>query len=158
MRNKWVIQGFFGVLVLVAGLGTSFAGDSLYGKVTSVPSADVVVLDYGSGRYNIRLIGIDAPRGAAVSNQAKQFVANLVLGKNARMRFDHRAPNGDMVSRLFTDDPVLGIKDVGIELVKAGLARRQSNYDYKYGELAAAENEAREAKRGLWSGSSNTPR
>jgi endonuclease YncB( thermonuclease family) len=55
-----------------------------------------------------------------------------------------------MLARLFTAEPAIGIGDVGLELVRAGLARRQPNYDYKYGELAAAEKEARTAKRGLW--------
>lgn len=110
-----------------------------------------MVLDYAAGRYVIRIVGIDAPQaGQPLAKEAKQFVAGLVLGKKVRMRFERRAKNGEMVSRLFTDDPVIGIKEVGVELVKAGLARRQKDYDYKYGELSAAENEARAAGRGLW--------
>jgi endonuclease YncB( thermonuclease family) len=55
-----------------------------------------------------------------------------------------------MMARLFTDDPEIGIKEVGVELVRAGLARRQKGFDLKYGELAAAEKEAQGARRGLW--------
>jgi endonuclease YncB( thermonuclease family) len=131
-------------------LSGAYAGDSLYGTVADVKSADVVTFDYGSGRYDIRLIGIEAPKEGPISREATQFVANLVRGKKARMRFEFRAPNGQMVSRLFTDDPATGIKEVGVELVRAGLARRQKDYDYKYGELSAAENEAQNARRGLW--------
>ena len=129
---------------------SAFAGDSLYGKVTAVKSATVVTLDYGEGAYNVRLIGIEAPESGSFAEEARQLVASFVLGKNARIRFQGQAPNGDMMSRLLADDPVKGVRDINVELVKAGLAKRQKGFDFKYGELSAAENEARTAKRGLW--------
>ena len=149
MRKQWCARSILGLLILGAALVPAFAGDSLYGKVTEVKSATVVTLDTGADRYDIRLIGIDAPAQGALAAQARDLLASLVLGKNARMRFEYRE-RGEMVSRLLTDDPVLGVKDVGIELVRAGLAQRQKGFDYKYGELAAAESQARTAKRGLW--------
>jgi endonuclease YncB( thermonuclease family) len=154
MQRKWFIPGFLGLLMFGVGLFPALAGDSLYGKVTAVKSADVVVLDYGAGRYDIRIVGIEVPREGPAAEEARKFVTGLVLGKNGRMRFEGRNKEGEMVSRLLTDDPVIGIKDVGLELVKAGLARRQPNYDYKYHELSAAENEARRAQRGLWASAS----
>jgi len=149
MRKKCTTAGFLSFFVFGTALFPAVAGDSLYGKITAVKSAQVVVLDYRTGHYNIRLVGIDVPEGP-IARQAKQFVTKLLLGKHARMRLEQRAKNGDMIARLFTDDPVLGIKDVGVELVRNGLARRQGKYDYKYGELAAAESEAQKAARGLW--------
>jgi endonuclease YncB( thermonuclease family) len=56
-----------------------------------------------------------------------------------------------MVSRLSTDDPTIGIKDVGLELLRVGLVRRQKDFDYKYSELSRAETEAQQNRRGLWS-------
>jgi endonuclease YncB( thermonuclease family) len=161
MRKRWYAGGLLGLLALAMGLRPAFAGDSLYGKVTAVKSAEVVVFEYDAGssgrtatrktgQYDLRIVGIDAPESGSAARQARQLVASLVLGKNARMRFEYRNKNGEMLSRLFTDDPTAGIKDVGLELVRAGLARRQSDYDYKYGELSAAEREARAAGRGLW--------
>jgi endonuclease YncB( thermonuclease family) len=154
MRNKYLIRALVGCVVMLIGLVSAFAGDSIYGKVTEVKSADVVILDYGTGQYVIRIVGIDVPKEGAVAIQAKEFVAKLLLGKNARMRLDHRAENGEMVSQLLTADSEIGFKDVGVELVKEGLAQRQQGRDlqfgYKYGELNTAEREAREAKRGLW--------
>ena len=58
-----------------------YAGKSIYGKVTEVKSADVLTLDYGTGQYSIRIAGIDAPEEGLFATEAKQFVANLVLGK-----------------------------------------------------------------------------
>jgi endonuclease YncB( thermonuclease family) len=121
------------------------------GPVTTVKEPTLVTLDYGSGSYEIRIVGIDAPReGEAQYAQATKFVSEMVLDKHARMRLVRRGANDELICRLFTDEPVIGIKEVGVELVRAGLARRQPGYDEKYGELAAAESEARAAGRGLW--------
>jgi len=152
MRHGWAMRGVLTLAVLGAALVPAQAGDSIWGKVTAVKEPTLVTLDYGYGSYEIRLVGIDAPRaGEAHAEEALQFVSDMVLNKNARMRLHHRdLSNNEMVCRLITDDAVIGMKEVGVELLRAGLARRQSGYDEKYGELAAAENEARQAGRGLW--------
>lgn len=152
MREQGFTAGVLGLLVVAAGLLPAFAGDSLYGTVTAVESGEVVTFDYGAGQYELRLIGVDVPRTGAIASQARNLVSDMVLGKNARMRFELRNEEGEMLSRLFTDDPVLGIKEVAVELVRAGLAQREQGFDFKYGELAAAEREARAAGRGLWAG------
>jgi endonuclease YncB( thermonuclease family) len=139
-------------VVLAMGMrgAPAFAADSIYGRVTAVKSADVVVFNYGKGEYVLRVIGVDPPDDERRSADSRRFVANLVLGKNVRARIERKAPNGEMYARLYTDDPTIGIKDVGLELIRAGLARRQPTYDGKYGEMAAAEDEARNARRGIW--------
>jgi len=150
MRRRFLTPIVVGILALVASAPPLVAGDALYGTVTAVESAGVVTLDYGAGKYDLHIVGIDVPSKDPLATEARQLVADLVLGKNARMRFYHRTSKGEMLARLFTDDPELGIRDVAIELVRAGLAQRQEGYDYPYGELAAAEDEARAAERGLW--------
>ncbi|HVR95018.1 MAG TPA: thermonuclease family protein [Thermoanaerobaculia bacterium] len=150
MRKRQAFAGFVGLLMLGVGWFPAHAGDSLYGRVTSVKSGDRVTLDYGAGQYELRLEGIDIPKEGPYAEQAVRFLSDLVLGKNVRMRFEGREEDGTMKSRLYTDDPVLGIKEVNVELVRAGLARRQKDVDFKYGELSAAESEAQNARRGLW--------
>jgi len=149
-RAARLAAGFAGLAIGLVAAAPSRAGDALYGKVIEVKSAEVVVLDYGQGRYDVRIAGIDAPAKGAMTGRSKEFVTRLALGKNAQMRFEGRNKAGEMVGRLLTEEPEQGIKDVGLELIKAGLARRQKNYDYKYRELSAAEAEARKAKRGVW--------
>jgi endonuclease YncB( thermonuclease family) len=150
MSRSRTRRRFLGLLCLAVGLAPAFAGDSLYGTVKTVKTGVLVTFNYGHGQYDIRLIGIDMPAHGLIATRARDFVAHLVLDKKARIRFEHRVRTGEMLARLFTAEPAIGIGDVGLELVRAGLARRQPNYDYKYGELAAAEKEARTAKRGLW--------
>jgi len=136
------------IALLIAG--RLLAGDSLWGTVTAVPRAEVVTLSYGAGQYEIRIAGVAVPEGP-IAESAREFVSNLVLNKHARMRFEYRDRNGQMIARLYTDDPALGIRDVALELVRAGFARRDPEHDhYKYGELTAAENEAQKARRGIW--------
>jgi endonuclease YncB( thermonuclease family) len=87
---------------------------------------------------------------------AKSFVEDLVLEKNARMRLVRRIGSTEMMSQLLTDDPdpKIGIRDVALELLKAGLAVRAPGgdrmYGYKYEELTAAESEARRNGVGIW--------
>lgn len=150
MRKKWVAPVSLGLMILLARTLPAVAGDSLFGTVTAVRRADVVVFNYGTGEYTVRIAGINPPKDARLADRARRFVANLVQGKKARIRLEYRTPGGEMLSRLFTADTIAGIKDVGVELLRAGLAVRQPGYDYKYGELSLAENEARSARRGLW--------
>jgi len=67
MRDRRVIGGFLGLLIFGAGLWPAFAGDSLYGKVTAVKSADVVTFAYGAGQYELRLVGIEVPRKGPIA-------------------------------------------------------------------------------------------
>jgi endonuclease YncB( thermonuclease family) len=125
-----------------------FAGDSLYGKVTKVKTATVLTFNYGDGELDVRLTGVIIPR--AVAEEARSFVVNLVLNKPARIRFGPSPRSGLAVVRVFTNDPIKKIQDVGLELVRAGLARGLADrYNYK-GELLAAEDDARTHGRGLW--------
>ncbi|HEX6901898.1 MAG TPA: thermonuclease family protein [Thermoanaerobaculia bacterium] len=147
MRKRWVGAAILGLLAL--GL-PAHAGDSLYGRVTEVKSGNIVTLDYGAGQYELRLVGIELPNDKVLSERATGLVKRLVLGKNARMRFEGRSEDGVMNARLFTDDPEQGIQEVAVELLRAGLVKRAKDVDFKYGELSAAESEARDARRGLW--------
>ncbi|MEO8502386.1 MAG: thermonuclease family protein [Acidobacteriota bacterium] len=150
LHQQRVAGGFLGFLVLGAGFSPALAGDSLYGKVTEVKDATVVTLDYGAGTYVVRITGIEAPREGKFAQDAREVVAKLVLGKTIHLRFEGRNDKGEMVGQVFTDDPEVGVKDVGLELMKSGLVRRIQGYDYKYHELSAAESEARKGHRGLW--------
>lgn len=138
-----------GLLIVFASVCPAIAGDALWGTVTSVKNAEVVTLESDGRIYNIRLIGIEVPERTAA--RAVALVTKLVGGKGAGIRFEYRSSDGKIVSRLFTEDPDTGkLLNVGLELVRAGLAYRGKDYEDKYGELFAAECEARKAKRGIW--------
>lgn len=151
MRSKRVIQGAVSCLLFLTSLIPAFAGDVFGGKVTEVRSAEIVVVNSGKELFVVRIAGIAAPLEGPIATEAKQFVTKLVLGKEVRARLLGRNKNAEMVSRLFVGEPGT---EVGLELIRNGLARRlegaEPQFGYKYGELSKAENEARRAGRGLW--------
>lgn len=155
--RKFPVMPFLGLFIFGAGLISANFGDSLYGKVTAVKSATEMTFVYetgkdglkqDSGKYEIQLLGIEVPN--KVNRDATRFVSELILFKEVQMRFEGRTKEGIMLCRLYTADPKKEIREVALELVKAGLAQRQKNYDFKYGELSLAEREAQKAKLGLW--------
>ncbi|HEU5166962.1 MAG TPA: thermonuclease family protein [Chitinophagaceae bacterium] len=127
---------------------SSSAGDSVYGKVTTVKSPTQMRFEFDSGFFNIRLAGIDVPR--TIADSATQFVTRMTLRKNGRIRLEGRVEN-EVLVRLFMDDSLKGVREVAVEMLRNGFATRKQNVDFKYGELAAAQREAQVARRGLWS-------
>lgn len=141
------------LLIIVATLSPMFAdaGDFAYGRITAVERADLVQFDSPGGTYRLRIAGILIPGETRASDSAASFVRALVLNRTVRLRVERgRLRTGELSVRLFTVDSVTGNRDVAIELLRAGLVRRQANFDFKYGELASAEAEARQARRGVW--------
>jgi endonuclease YncB( thermonuclease family) len=150
--GRLAVAAFLALGLTIQSPPVAHAGDSLYGKVTAVKRADLITFDHGAGSYDIRLAGVDIPQDRAVAQEAARFMTKLLLNKPARLRFDGRTAQGEMIGRLYTDDPNVGIKDTGMEMVRAGMAMPQRAYGgYKYGEPAQAMEEARAKKLGVWS-------
>jgi hypothetical protein len=160
MTPKLRTPVFLAFLVLAAEALSVFAGDSLYGRLRSVSkSAEVVTLAYGEcshckpGDYQVRIAGIRVP--PFLETPATALILHLIpLGQFARMRLVRREGT-EMVSQLLTGDVTVGIKDVGLELLRNGVAvliqpNSDKLYHYKYGELTDAENEGRKRGVGFW--------
>ena len=145
------------VLLLCLLVGTALAAPpaeakSVYGKVLEVWEANLLLLDHGAGTYVLRLRGIDAPVAQApFALEARLFVEGKVRGKQVRARIERRIDGDEMEAMLLVDG-----EDVGLALLRNGLARRAAGAHYKaHGDgrpddLVAAEREGREAHRGLW--------
>ena len=154
MRTHWIAAVCVVMLTVATGTAAG-AGDSIYGTVTAVRRADLVVFDYGSGSYLVHVVGIDLPRDREAAAYARTFVAGIVLHRHVRIRIEGRR-DGILDARILTADSVVGFNhDVGLELVRNGFARRMHNFDYSYGELSGAEREARLAGRGVWAAERN---
>lgn len=127
-------------------------------QVRRVVDGDTLLLISGA---RVRLQGIDAPEsvrenfpveawGPEASDFTKRFVADA--GRRVRLTFGlERKDRHDRFLAFVWNGEVL----LNEELVRAGLAR--ARLDYRYSSpmkrrLAAAEEEARAAKRGIWSG------
>jgi endonuclease YncB( thermonuclease family) len=150
-KERWARRLCISLLISGAGLCPALAGDALYGTIVNVSSAEVVMLKSATQQYVLRIRGIEIP--TSIAKEAEKFVSKLVLGRGKKVgaHLFYRAKNGEMLSRLYAKDTNTGkVQDVGLELVRAGLAVPQKDYDYKYGELSAAQRDAKTAKLGVW--------
>jgi hypothetical protein len=137
----------------VLPLMSAHAGDSFVGRVTAVKSANLITMQQGDIVYDVRINGIVVDKDAALARQARNVLTTLVLDRTVRLRFD-KLIDGQMTGRIRIGGigkPEEPVKDAGVELVRAGVVRADAAYPkYRYGQMQAAEAEARQARRGVW--------
>jgi micrococcal nuclease len=133
--------------------------EGLY-SVTRVVDGDTLIV---AGEQTIRLMGVNTPEtvkpdypvepwGPEASEFTRQFLAN----GEVRLQFDRERV--DRYGRLLAYVWV-GERMLNEELVRAGLATFEPQYHYAEAmkrRLRAAQDEARQAERGIWS-SKNLP-
>jgi micrococcal nuclease len=118
--------------------------------VKHVIDGDTVELDDGS---HVRYIGINTPeRNQPFFEQAREANRNLVAGQTVTLVLDSQTTDqyGRILAYIWSGD-----KLVNLELVRLGYANAYTappNVRYS-NEIAAAEQEAREAGLGLWASS-----
>lgn len=122
--------------------------DDLTGKVVGIVDGDTIdVLTADMTTTRIRLNGIDAPEaGQPFGKNAKQYLSETIGGKSARIVTHDKDRYGRTIGDVYHESTL-----INLELVRAGLAWHYVQYAPDDATLAAAEVEAREAKRGLWS-------
>jgi endonuclease YncB( thermonuclease family) len=125
---------------------------TLAGRVVRVADGDTItVLDSSNTQHRIRLEGIDAPEShQAFGTQSKKNLSEMVFGKDVTIVYQKTDQYGRLVGKI-----VLEGKDINLEQVKAGMAWHYKEYQREQApedrELyATAEDEARNARRGLW--------
>ena len=98
-------------------------------------------------QIKFRIYGIDAPeRTQAFVNKSTQYLSDLIFGKTVGIKIQTKRDRyGRPVVWAYTEDG----KDVGSEMLKAGMAWHFKEYDSSL-EYARYEREAREARVGLW--------
>ena len=116
------------------------------GLVVKVVDGDTFDMKYGNEKIRIRLYGIDAPeRGQPFNMKAKEFIAELIAGKEVRVVIRNKDRYGRFVGDVYLRDG----KHINAEIVRAGYAWHFRRYSDDP-ELARLETEAHQAKRGLW--------
>jgi endonuclease YncB( thermonuclease family) len=115
------------------------------GRVIGVLDGDSLLVLRDGRQVEVRLYGVDAPeRGQAFGSVARRFLSNLVFGKTVVVEVRDIDRYKRSVSRLTVDGA-----DVSLDIIRAGFGWHYTQYssDARY---AAAEQEARAARRGLW--------
>ena len=127
-------------------LASDLRGAEFSSPVVSVLDGDTIEVLHNHHPERIRLSGIDCPeKGQAFGKKAKQFTSTLVYGKEVTIQVLRKDRHGRTVADVVLSDGT----NVSRELVRAGLAWWYRQYS-KDESLGALEEEARQAKRGLW--------
>ncbi len=138
---------FLLALLLVGWTVTTAAdvGTRFVGRVVGVSDGDTISVLREGRAVRVRLDGIDAPEGGqAYGQRAKAFVSQLVYGKTVTVDVRDIDRYGRLVARVYVTD-----EDTSLAIVRAGYAWHFVRYSNDT-TLAAAEREARTARRGLW--------
>lgn len=144
VNRSWVLV----LLLLLAGLAPAALAQApgvFTGRVVGVQDGDSLVVLRDGRQAKVRLHGVDAPEGRqAFGSVCKRVLSNLVFGKTVGVR----VVNIDRYKRSVARVTVDGI-DVGLEVIRAGCAWHYTQYSDE-AAYAAAEQDARRARRGLW--------
>ena len=128
-------------------------------QVFGVSDGDTVTVrsaDQTGPQFRVRLRGIDAPEKAQPFGQrAKDLLSELVFGKAARLVIYENDRYGRAVADIHVERAGAEVL-VNLEMIRQGMAWHYARYD-KRPEFAAAEREARAARRGLWADANPTP-
>lgn len=125
----------------------------LTGSVVGVADGDTLTILTGDRKeVRIRLAEIDAPeKGQPFGQRSKQSLSDLVFDKEVQVHVQTTDRYGRTVGRVF-----IGDLDVNLEQIKRGVAWVYRTYS-RDSSLLSLEEDAKAAKRGLWSEPNPTP-
>jgi micrococcal nuclease len=154
MDHKTLIHGtvILCLLVLVpAGMAANFEG-----KVIGVLDGDTIEVLHEKKTQRIRLYGIDCPeKWQSFGEKAKQATSSLLFGKDVRIETHGRDKHRRTLGTVFQ-----GEVNVNQTLVREGWCwwfSKYSKYVPKDQVLKQFEQEAKDAKKGLWADPNPVP-
>lgn len=126
----------------------------LSGRIVRVADGDTVsLLDSNNKQHRIRLYGIDAPESDQPhGDKAREALAGMVAGKRLGVVVVETDQYGRLVGTLYADG-----SNINLALVQQGHAWWYQYFARHERPLAAAEKEARSARRGLWADNDPVP-
>lgn len=122
--------------------------ETLTGKVVRIADGDTFTLLIDKKQHRIRLHGIDAPEtkgGQPYSQRSKDYLSSMIAGKTVKVNVKDTDRYGRFIGIVSTDK----IKDVNLEMIKAGMAWHYSYYD-NTPSYKSAQQQAKKGKKGLW--------
>ena len=136
-------------LVVVAALGLAALSShaDIIGKVVAVTDGDTLTVLQEQKQIKVRLLEIDAPESKqAFGDRSKQSLSDLCFNKTARLDEKGKDRYGRTLARVYCD----GV-DANAEQVRRGMAWVFDHYVTDR-SLYEVQDEARQAMRGLWEG------
>ena len=127
--------------------------DDFKGEVIRVLDGDTIEVLHEKKPERIRLYGIDCPeKGQAFGQKAKQATSSLLFGKDVRIESHGRDKHRRTLGTVFNGD-----LNVNQELVREGWCWWFRKFVPKDKKLKQLEQEAKEAKKGLWTDPNPVP-
>lgn len=130
---------------LMLALSCPAFGATITGRVSAVPSGDVLLIATAHGTVRVRIAGIDAPQSdQPFGPEAREFLKRRCLHQDVAVETGAEDAAGTVQGKV-----KLGQRDVAADLVSGG-------YAWALGQGVAARHlrrlqaEARAARRGLW--------
>jgi endonuclease YncB( thermonuclease family) len=151
-RSIRTVIGLLTAVFMLAGLFSAEArSEEIHGRVVAVYDGDTLtLLTADKQQVKIRLAEIDTPESRQPWGQrAKQALSDLAYSRDIRVEVETIDRYGRTVGRVFVPHSG-GELYVNAELVRTGNAWCYRKYS-KDPRIAAYEDEARAAGRGLWS-------
>ncbi len=147
------------LIALLLCAAASPAAADLSCKVVGVADGDTITaLCQGNEQVKVRLAEIDAPEKAQpFGAKSKQLLSGLCFGKQARISPQGRDRYGRTIGRIYCFTP--GVKtgiDANAEQIRRGMAWVFDRYVTDR-DLYRIQDDARDARRGLWADQSPTP-
>lgn len=119
----------------------------LTGTVVGIHDGDTLRMLSGRNTVKVRLFGIDAPElGQPFSQASRERLAALTFNKTIRLV----SRGKDAYGRQLADVILSNGTNVNHEMVRSGMAFYFRRY-VRSNDLERLENEARRARRGVWS-------
>lgn len=118
----------------------------LTGRVVAISDGDTVtILDADKTQHKIRLAGIDAPeKKQAFGTKSREALAEMIHEKDVVVEWSSRDKYGRIIGVIR-----IGERNINREMIAGGWAWHYRQFSKSKG-LQAAEDEAREKRRGLW--------
>jgi len=136
------------LIVVFSALPVFSLEQAFSGKVIGIADGDTIKVLHDNTVVSIRLKGIDCPeKRQPFGMRAKQFASNLCFGREVTITEGKR----DKYKRLVADVILEDGRVLNQELVKSGFAWWYKQFSPHDEVLNKLENEARQAKVGIWS-------
>ena len=162
MPQGWIglfLLAVFGIILLLGTSEENSSPDYKWGdvRVERCVDGDTIIVE---GKIRVRLIGADTPETVKPNSpvepfgpEASEFTRKAIENAGNRVRLE---PDGDQVDRYKRQLAMVYVDGVLLneELIREGLAVARLQYRYSQEmktRFQAAEEEAKNAKRGIWS-------
>ena len=134
-------------------------------RVEEFADCDTIMVDMNGAKEIIRFIGVDTPEThdprkavQCFGQAAADFTKNLIGKNNVRLEADPLNTNRDRYNRLLRYVYLPNGTLVNLEIIKQGYGFAYTSFPFsKVDEFSAAQKEARESGRGLWSSCNPSP-